>query len=133
MEVVRNDAYAQIDLSFAPDKPGLMVRRIMYRLAMKETPVSPPRVGTTDHAVTAPTRNESLIQCTYWIRCITHDTFDAAAVCQFGYSPRGPLARMHRSLSCRAASEDSGQGLTPHGSGGFCAAVFGSTRSARSY
>ena len=36
MDVVRNDADPQIDLSFAPDKPGLMARRIMYRLAMKE-------------------------------------------------------------------------------------------------
>jgi vanillate O-demethylase monooxygenase subunit len=26
----------KIDLSFAPDKPGLMARRIMYRLVMKE-------------------------------------------------------------------------------------------------
>ena len=37
MDVVRNDVDPQIDLSFAPDKPGLMARRIMYRLAMKET------------------------------------------------------------------------------------------------
>lgn len=36
MDVVRNDERPQIDLSFAPDKPGLMARRIMYRLAMKE-------------------------------------------------------------------------------------------------
>lgn len=36
MDVIRNDAKPQIDLSFAPDKPGLMVRRIMYRLALKE-------------------------------------------------------------------------------------------------
>ena len=36
MEVVRNDTDPQIDLSFAPDKPGLMARRILYRLAMKE-------------------------------------------------------------------------------------------------
>lgn len=36
MDVVRNDHDPQIDLSFAPDKPGLMARRIMYRLAMKE-------------------------------------------------------------------------------------------------
>jgi hypothetical protein len=35
-EVVRNDGETQFDLSFAPDKPGLMARRIMYRLAMKE-------------------------------------------------------------------------------------------------
>ncbi|WP_067683779.1 aromatic ring-hydroxylating dioxygenase subunit alpha [Nocardia miyunensis] len=36
MQVVKNDADPQIDLSFAPDKPGLMARRIMYRLAMRE-------------------------------------------------------------------------------------------------
>lgn len=35
-EVVRTDGEDQFDLSFAPDKPGLMARRIMYRLAMKE-------------------------------------------------------------------------------------------------
>jgi vanillate O-demethylase monooxygenase subunit len=35
-EVVRNDGEEQCDLSFAPDKPGLMARRIMYRLGMKE-------------------------------------------------------------------------------------------------
>lgn len=35
-EVVRNDGEEQCDLSFAPDKPGLMARRIMYRLAMRE-------------------------------------------------------------------------------------------------
>jgi phenylpropionate dioxygenase-like ring-hydroxylating dioxygenase large terminal subunit len=35
-EVVRNDGETQFDLSFAPDKPGLMARRIMYRLATKE-------------------------------------------------------------------------------------------------
>jgi vanillate O-demethylase monooxygenase subunit len=35
-KVVRNDGETQFDLSFAPDKPGLMARRIMYRLAMKE-------------------------------------------------------------------------------------------------
>lgn len=36
MDVVRNDVDPQIDLSFAPDKPGLLARRIMYRLALKE-------------------------------------------------------------------------------------------------
>jgi phenylpropionate dioxygenase-like ring-hydroxylating dioxygenase large terminal subunit len=35
-DVARNDGEAQFDLSFGPDKPGLMARRIMYRLAMKE-------------------------------------------------------------------------------------------------
>ncbi len=35
-EVVRADGEEQFDLSFAPDKPGLMARRIMYRLAMDE-------------------------------------------------------------------------------------------------
>jgi vanillate O-demethylase monooxygenase subunit len=43
MDVVRNDAEPQIDLSFAPDKPGLMARRIMYRLAMKEAGAAVPR------------------------------------------------------------------------------------------
>jgi phenylpropionate dioxygenase-like ring-hydroxylating dioxygenase large terminal subunit len=37
MDVVRNDADPHIELSFATDKPGLMARRIIYRLAMKET------------------------------------------------------------------------------------------------
>jgi hypothetical protein len=46
MDVVRTDADPQIDLSFAPDKPGLMARRIMYRLAMKENPSLRPRVDT---------------------------------------------------------------------------------------
>jgi vanillate O-demethylase monooxygenase subunit len=36
MDVVRNDADPHIELSFATDKPGLMARRIIYRLAMKE-------------------------------------------------------------------------------------------------
>lgn len=35
-EVVRTDGEAQFDLSFAPDKPGLMARRIMCRLALQE-------------------------------------------------------------------------------------------------
>ena len=35
-EVVRTDGEEQFDLSFAPDKPGLMARRVMYRLAMAE-------------------------------------------------------------------------------------------------
>jgi len=46
MDVVRTDADPQIDLSFAPDKPGLMARRIMYRLAIKENPSMRPRVDT---------------------------------------------------------------------------------------
>ncbi len=37
-EVVRTDGEEQFDLSFAPDKPGLMARRLMYRLAMREAP-----------------------------------------------------------------------------------------------
>ena len=37
MDVVRNDADPHIELSFATDKPGLMARRIIYRLAMKES------------------------------------------------------------------------------------------------
>ena len=35
-EVVRHDGELQFDLSFALDKPGLMARRILYGLAMKE-------------------------------------------------------------------------------------------------
>jgi phenylpropionate dioxygenase-like ring-hydroxylating dioxygenase large terminal subunit len=38
MDVVRDDTEPHIELSFAPDKPGLMARRIIYRLAAKETP-----------------------------------------------------------------------------------------------
>lgn len=34
--VVRGDAEPQFDLNFAPDKPGLMMRRILYRLAAEE-------------------------------------------------------------------------------------------------
>lgn len=37
-EAVRTDGEEQFDLSFAPDKPGLMARRLMYRLAMREAP-----------------------------------------------------------------------------------------------
>lgn len=37
MDVVLSDKDSQVfELSFAPDKPGLMARRIMYRLAMAE-------------------------------------------------------------------------------------------------
>ncbi|NMO91720.1 aromatic ring-hydroxylating dioxygenase subunit alpha [Actinomycetospora sp. TBRC 11914] len=36
MDVVRNDADPHIELSFATDKPGLMARRILFRLARKE-------------------------------------------------------------------------------------------------
>jgi phenylpropionate dioxygenase-like ring-hydroxylating dioxygenase large terminal subunit len=35
-EVVQDDAEPQFDLSFGPDKPGLMARRILYRLAKRE-------------------------------------------------------------------------------------------------
>lgn len=35
-EVVRKDGKTQFDLGFAPDKPGLIARRIIYRFAMKE-------------------------------------------------------------------------------------------------
>ena len=35
-EVVRTDGEEQFDLSFAPDKPGLMARRLIYRMAMAE-------------------------------------------------------------------------------------------------
>lgn len=37
MEVVEKDQEQQFDMSFAPDRPGLMARRIMYRKAMAET------------------------------------------------------------------------------------------------
>lgn len=36
MNVVRNDSEPQFDLNFAPDKPGLMMRQILYRLAAAE-------------------------------------------------------------------------------------------------
>lgn len=35
-EVVRKDGETQFDLDFAPDKPGLIARGIIYRFAMKE-------------------------------------------------------------------------------------------------
>ncbi|MCH7627088.1 MAG: aromatic ring-hydroxylating dioxygenase subunit alpha [Proteobacteria bacterium] len=35
-DVVRTDGEEQCDLSFAPDKPGLMARRIMYNLSARE-------------------------------------------------------------------------------------------------
>jgi phenylpropionate dioxygenase-like ring-hydroxylating dioxygenase large terminal subunit len=35
-QVVQNDATPQFDLNFAPDKPGLLMRRIIHRLAMAE-------------------------------------------------------------------------------------------------
>lgn len=36
MDVVLNDSEPQFDLNFAPDKPGLMMRQILYRLAAAE-------------------------------------------------------------------------------------------------
>ncbi len=36
MDVVRNDSEPQFDLNFAPDKPGLLMRQILYRLAAGE-------------------------------------------------------------------------------------------------
>lgn len=36
LDVVKNDAEPQFDLSFAPDKPGLMMRQILYELAAAE-------------------------------------------------------------------------------------------------
>jgi nitrite reductase/ring-hydroxylating ferredoxin subunit len=36
MEVVERDQEQQFDMSFAPDRPGLMARRIIYRKAMAE-------------------------------------------------------------------------------------------------
>lgn len=35
-EVVRKDAEPQFDLNFAPDKPGLLMRRNLYRMAARE-------------------------------------------------------------------------------------------------
>ena len=53
MDVVRNDAEPQIDLSFAPDKPGLMARRIMYRLALQEAGRARHAAGTPEPASSA--------------------------------------------------------------------------------
>lgn len=39
MDVVRNDSQPQFDLNFAPDKPGLMMRQVLYRLAAAEAGV----------------------------------------------------------------------------------------------
>jgi vanillate O-demethylase monooxygenase subunit len=39
MDVVRNDAEPQFDLNFAPDKPGLMMRQVLYRMAAQEAGV----------------------------------------------------------------------------------------------
>ena len=36
MDVVRDDAEPQFDLNFAPDKPGLLMRQALYRMAMRE-------------------------------------------------------------------------------------------------
>ena len=36
MDNIVNDSEPQFDLHFAPDKPGLMMRQTLYRLAMKE-------------------------------------------------------------------------------------------------
>jgi vanillate O-demethylase monooxygenase subunit len=35
-EVVQQDDEPQFDLNFAPDKPGLLMRRVLYRLAAAE-------------------------------------------------------------------------------------------------
>jgi len=39
-DVVRKDAEAQFDLNFAPDKPGLLMRRNLYRMAAREADVA---------------------------------------------------------------------------------------------
>lgn len=39
MDVVQSDSEPQFDLNFAPDKPGLMMRQILYRLAAAEAGV----------------------------------------------------------------------------------------------
>ena len=36
MEGILNDSEPQFDLNFAPDKPGLMMRQILYRMAAAE-------------------------------------------------------------------------------------------------
>jgi len=36
LQVVQNDVEPQFDLNFAPDKPGLMMRKILYQLAAAE-------------------------------------------------------------------------------------------------
>lgn len=36
LDVVRNDSEPQFDLNFAPDKPGLLMRQVLYRLAAAE-------------------------------------------------------------------------------------------------
>lgn len=40
MDVVMKDSEPQFDLSFAPDKPGLMMRQVLYRMAAKEAGVN---------------------------------------------------------------------------------------------
>lgn len=42
MDTVRNDTEPQFDLNFAPDKPGLMMRQVLYRLAAEEAGVLRP-------------------------------------------------------------------------------------------
>ena len=39
MDVVRRDTQPQFDLNFALDKPGLMMRQVLYRLAAAEAGV----------------------------------------------------------------------------------------------
>ena len=39
METVRGDTEPQFDLNFAPDKPGLMMRQVLHRLAAAEAGV----------------------------------------------------------------------------------------------
>lgn len=39
MDVVRNDSEPQFDLNFAPDKPGLMMRQVLHRMAAEEAGV----------------------------------------------------------------------------------------------
>jgi vanillate O-demethylase monooxygenase subunit len=36
MDVVRHDSEPHLDLNFAPDKPGLLMRRVMHDLAARE-------------------------------------------------------------------------------------------------
>ncbi|HCT4792730.1 TPA: hypothetical protein OTY80_004872 [Klebsiella variicola] len=44
LDVVRNDPEKQFDLNFAPDRPGLMMRRILHEIALIENGLDPKNV-----------------------------------------------------------------------------------------
>lgn len=44
LEVVNNDPEKQFDLNFAPDRPGLMMRRILHDLSLSESGLDPKQV-----------------------------------------------------------------------------------------